>query len=117
MAIPRIAKDLNIPPSLIQWPAAVASLTLGCTLLVVGAMADVIGNRPLFLIGCFLHLVFGLGCALVRTGTQLIAFRALQGLALSLCMPTSVGIITSNFGEGSGRNLAFACFGGGNPVG
>lgn len=117
VAIPRIAQDLNIPPSLIQWPVAVASLTLGCTLLVVGAIADVVGNRPVFLTGCFLHLIFGLGCSLVQTGTQLIAFRALQGLALSLCLPTSVGIITKNFGEGRGRNFAFAFFGGGNPTG
>ena len=117
VAIPRIAQDLKIPSSLIQWPVAVASLTLGCTLLVVGAIADVVGNRPVFLTGCFLHLLFGLGCALVQTGTQLIAFRALQGLALSLCLPTSVGIITKNFGEGKGRNIAFASFGGGNPVG
>jgi len=117
VAIPRIAQDLSIPPSLIQWPTAVASLTLGCTLLVVGSVADVVGNRPVYLIGCFLHLLFSLACALVQTGAQLITFRALQGLALSLCMPTSVGIITSNFSSGRGRNIAFACFSGGNPVG
>ena len=117
VAIPRIADDLTIPSSLVQWPTAVSALTLGCTLLVVGAIADVVGNRPVFLLGYVLHLLFMVGCALVQTGTQLIAFRALQGLALSLCMPTSVGIITSNFGTGRGRNVAFACFGGGNPVG
>ncbi|KAG8525510.1 uncharacterized protein KY384_009154 [Bacidia gigantensis] len=32
-------------------------------------------------------------------------------------MPTSVGIITTNFPEGKRRNIAFASFGGGNPVG
>ena len=117
VAIPRIAQDLNIPSSLIQWPTAAGALTLGCLLLVVGAIADVVGNRPVFLVGCLLHLCFGLGCALAQTGTQLITFRAFQGAALALCMPTSVGIITHNFPSGKTRNIAFACFGGGNPVG
>ena len=117
VAIPQIARDLKIPPNLIQWPSAAGALTLGCLLLIVGAVADVVGNRPVFLVGCLLHLAFGVGCSLARTGTQLIAFRGLQGAALAFCMPTSVGIITRNFAQGKLRNLAFACFGGGNPVG
>ncbi|KAF2186452.1 MFS general substrate transporter [Zopfia rhizophila CBS 207.26] len=116
-AIPRIAIDLNIPETLIQWPTAMFSLTLGCTLLIAGAVADAIGNRPVFLIGCAFHLAFMVGCALIKTGAQLLAFRAFQGVALSLCMPASVGIITTTFPSGMTRNIAFACFSGGNPIG
>jgi MFS family permease len=117
VGIPTIASDLSIPSDLIQWPTAVYALTLGCTLLVVGTIADAIGHGPVFLIGSFLHCIFMVGCAVAQTGQQLIVFRAFQGIALSLCMPTSVGIITSNFPSGSRRNIAFACFSGGNAVG
>ena len=85
--------------------------------LAVGAIADAVGDRPVFLLGCVLHLAFGIGCALARNATDLIASRALQGVALALCMPTAVGIITRNFEEGKKRNIAFACFSGGNPIG
>jgi MFS family permease len=77
----------------------------------------VVGNRPIFLTGCALLSAFTLGCSLARTGIELIAFRALQGIAMAFCMPTAVGLITSNFPAGRGRNIAFACLGGGSPVG
>jgi MFS family permease len=52
-----------------------------------------------------------------KTGLQLILFRAAQGLAMSLCLPSSVILITSNIPTGSYRNTAFACLGAGQPVG
>ena len=36
VAIPQIARDLNMPSGQLFWPTAVGSLTLGCLLLVVG---------------------------------------------------------------------------------
>ena len=36
VAIPQIARDLDIPSGQLFWPTAVGSLTLGCLLLVVG---------------------------------------------------------------------------------
>jgi MFS family permease len=117
VSLPRIASDLDLGPNLLLWPASVYALTMGCSLLLVGTVADVVGNRPIFLTGCALLSAFTLGCSLSRTGTELIAFRAMQGIAMAFCMPTAVGLITSNFPTGRGRNIAFACLGGGSPVG
>jgi MFS family permease len=117
VSLPRIATDLGLAPNLLLWPASVYALTMGCSLLLVGTVADVVGNRPIFLTGCALLSAFTLGCSLARTGIELIAFRALQGIAMAFCMPTAVGLITSNFPAGRGRNIAFACLGGGSPVG
>ena len=117
VGLPRIAADLNLPNNLLLWPASVFALTAGCTLLASGAVADVIGNRPVFLTGCALLTAFTLGCSLSQTGIQLIVFRALQGIALSLCMPTAVSLITNNFPTGRRRNMAFAFLGGGQPIG
>ena len=117
VSLPRIATDLDLAPNLLLWPASVYALTMGCSLLLVGTVADVVGNRPIFLTGCALLSAFTLGCSLSRTGIELIAFRALQGIAMAFCMPTAVGLITTNFPAGRGRNIAFACLGGGSPVG
>jgi MFS family permease len=62
---------------------------------------------PFFLLGVH-YPPFTLGCLLVRTGNELIAFHALQGIAMALATATAVGLITSNFPTGRGRNIAFA---------
>jgi len=71
----------------------------------------------MYLLGCFLQTIFTLACGLAHTGPQLIAFRALSGLALSFCLPSSVSIITATFEPGKLRNIAFASMGGGQPIG
>ena len=52
-----------------------------------------------------------IACGLARTGIELIMFRAFQGIALSLCLPTSVAIVASAVPSGRKRNIGFACLG------
>ncbi|KAK1715322.1 major facilitator superfamily domain-containing protein [Colletotrichum lupini] len=75
VAPPAIARELDIAPSVQQWPASVYALGLSCGLLPLGAIADVVGNRPVFLTGLLLYTVFTLAVSLSRTGGELIAFR------------------------------------------
>lgn len=86
-------------------------------LLLAGSIADVVGSRITFLVGCFFSSMFTLACGLSRTGVQLIAFRALLGVAMALVLPSAVSIISHNFAAGHRRNIAFACMGGGQPLG
>ncbi len=44
-------------------------------------------------------------------------FRAMQGIAVALCLPTSVGILTNAVPSGKRRNVGFACTGLGQPLG
>jgi MFS family permease len=44
-------------------------------------------------------------------------FRAMQGIAQALCLPTSVGILTNTVPSGKRRNVAFACLGLGQVLG
>ena len=115
--IPSMARDLNIPASLIFWPASIYALTCGCSLILSGAIADVIGSRPMYLIGCVLQTAFTLACGLAQTPFQLIFFRALAGVAIAFCLPSAVSLITTYFPHGGRRNMAFAAMGGGQPVG
>ncbi|EXL40761.1 hypothetical protein FOCG_16705 [Fusarium oxysporum f. sp. radicis-lycopersici 26381] len=46
IGLPRLTKDLELPPSLAFWPSSVQGLTTASTLLLTGAIADVLGPRP-----------------------------------------------------------------------
>ncbi|KAK4548733.1 hypothetical protein LTR36_008506 [Oleoguttula mirabilis] len=116
VALPTIAAELDIPDSLLLWPSSIQALTSGCTLLLSGSIADALGARFMYLTGCVLQAGFILGCGLARTTMQMILFRGLSGVALSLCLPSAVSIITSTF-VGQRRDMAFASMGGGQPIG
>jgi MFS family permease len=60
-------------------------------------MADIIGRRITFLVGCGLYSAFTLGCGLSKT--------------------TAVGIISTTFPIGQRRNIAFTSVGAGSPAG
>jgi MFS family permease len=44
-------------------------------------------------------------------------FRLISGMAIAMCLPTAVGLITATFPKGTWRNTAFAMNGMGNPLG
>ncbi|KAH6643991.1 major facilitator superfamily domain-containing protein [Boeremia exigua] len=117
VALPSIAKELKLGPDILLWPISIYALTCGCTLLLFGSIADVVGSRPMYLIGCFLQAGFTLACGLAETSTQIIVFRGFAGIAISFCLPSAVSIITSTFPQGKSRNIAFASMGGGQPIG
>ena len=79
VALPRIAQDINLNHSLLLWPASVFGLAAGCTLLIFGAIADIIGSKRIWLVGIGLYTAFTLGCGFVETGVQIIIFRVLTG--------------------------------------
>ncbi|KAF5857627.1 hypothetical protein ETB97_005480 [Aspergillus alliaceus] len=117
VALPRMATDLNLHEDILLWPAAVYALAAGCTLLLFGSIADVVGDKRIWLIGSILYTVFTLACGLARTGIQLIAFRALLGLWIAMCLPSAVSLMARSCPSGKIRNMGFASMGMGQPLG
>ncbi len=117
VALPTMARDLGIPDNLLLWPASMSMLASGCTLLLAGSISDVVGGKKVYLTGELFLSVTTVACGVCRTGIELILFRAASGVALSLCLPSSVSLITSHIPTGTYRNIAFACLGAGQPVG
>jgi len=117
VSLPTMARDIGLSGNLLLWPASVNALACGCTLLLSGSISDVVGGRKIYLTGGFLLVVTTIACGVCRTGIELILFRAAQGVALSLCLPSSVSLITKNIPSGTYRNVAFACLGAGQPLG
>ncbi|PQE07097.1 MFS transporter protein [Rutstroemia sp. NJR-2017a BVV2] len=117
IALPRLSQDLSLPPNLLLWPASVYALTAGCTLLIFGTVADVVGAKKIWLTGSCLYTMFTLACGLAQTGDQLIAFRTVLGVAIAMCLPSAVSLTTASFERGTWRNIGFACMGMGQPLG
>lgn len=51
------------------------------------------------------------------TGLQVIMFRTCLGVAMSMCLPTTVSLITNTFPKGKWRNTSFAMNGMAQPLG
>ncbi|PWY73201.1 MFS general substrate transporter [Aspergillus sclerotioniger CBS 115572] len=117
VSVPQIATDLHLSPGMELWPVSMYALGTGCTLLISGAMSDAVGNKILFLTGCFLQSILSMACGLAQTGTELIIFRIISGVSASLCLPSAMSIISEHFPAGKLRNFAFALMGCGQPIG
>ncbi|KAK5049843.1 hypothetical protein LTR84_003961 [Exophiala bonariae] len=117
VGLPTIARALSLPRSLYLWPSSVYGLTSGATLLLAGSIADLIGARRVELFGCVLLSAFTLACGFSQTGIQLVVFRALQGIAMSMHLPASVSLVAAAVPQGKARNVSFGCLGMSQPLG
>ena len=117
IALPAIQPPLNLDESLLVWPSSSYFLTAGSCLLLAGSLADVVGNKRVNLVGSFFAALSALACGLARTGGEIIAYRAIQGITYATITPSSISIIASNIKEGRPRNMGFACMGFAQPIG
>ncbi|KAK5128445.1 hypothetical protein LTR85_003113 [Meristemomyces frigidus] len=117
VGLPTMAADLALQESLLVWPTSVYALTSGTCLLLGGSLADVIGPRPVNLTGGFFLSCFILASGFSRTGIELIMFRAMQGVASALVVPSSFSIVSTSIEQGKPRNIGFACLGLAMPLG
>lgn len=117
VGLPDIARSLSLERALYLWPSSVYGLTSGASLLIAGSIADIVGARTVELLGITLMGVFSLSCGFSQTGEQLVAFRALQGVALAMHLPSSVALISGVVPSGRARNFGFACLGFSQPLG
>ncbi len=111
VAIPSIGKDLDFSPENLQWIPNAYALTFGGFLLLGGRMADLLGRRRLFMGGLILFVIASLAGGLSQSETQLIGFRALQGLGAAMLAPSALSMVTNMFTEGAERNKALGVWG------
>jgi EmrB/QacA subfamily drug resistance transporter len=112
VALPSIARDLELSQDTLQWIVTAYSLAFGGFLLLGGRAADLFGRRRVFMTGMVLFTGGSLACALAETGGALIAFRALQGFGGAIVSPATLAIISAAFRHGgTERNKAFGIWG------
>jgi EmrB/QacA subfamily drug resistance transporter len=111
VALPSMQRAFSMSNSTLQWIITAYTLTFGGFLLLGGRSADLFGRRRTFLSGVVLFTLASLGSGLSQTGTMLIVFRGLQGLAGAFMSPAALSIILVTYREGHERNVALSVWG------
>jgi EmrB/QacA subfamily drug resistance transporter len=97
VALPAIRQELGGGLSAQQWVVDAYLLTLGSFILIAGSLSDLMGRKKIMGLGLFGFGVTSVLCALAPSSGTLIAFRALQGIAGALLVPSSLALIISSF--------------------
>lgn len=97
VALPAIQHELGGGLSTQQWIVDAYLLTLGSFILIAGSLSDLLGRKRILTAGLIGFGVASLLCAFAPNSTALIIFRALQGVAGALLVPSSLAIIISTF--------------------
>ncbi|KAL5352728.1 hypothetical protein ACLOAV_002676 [Pseudogymnoascus australis] len=108
VGIPEIARQLAILDYLLLWPLSISFLTSGSCLLAAGVIADITNPKIISVAGAFLLGLSIIGGGLSHNGHWLIAARAVQGVAIAMCLPTSVVLLTASLPPGRRRNIGFS---------
>ncbi|HEY4160840.1 MAG TPA: MFS transporter [Candidatus Saccharimonadales bacterium] len=109
VALPAIKQQLHFTDSSLQWVVTAYALTFGGFLLLGGRAADLFGRRRVLLSGMGAFTLFSLLIGLSHSTTELIALRALQGMAAAFMSPSALSIVLTTFRDGGpARNKALA---------
>lgn len=106
LALPHIARSLDVPLAKLQWVVTGFSLAYSGCLMLGGRAADLLGRRRTFV---FSLIVFGIGSvigAAAKSIEMVIAARIVQGVGGSILFPSTVALINTIFAEGVERNRA-----------
>jgi DHA2 family multidrug resistance protein-like MFS transporter len=99
LALPTLATDLHASTAQLQWFIDAYLLVLGATMLPAGLLGDRFGRKRLLLAALALFGLGSLACAYASSAGELIAARALLGLAAAFVLPLSLSVLPVLFGE------------------
>ena len=121
VALPTIRSSLGFSDTNLVWVVNAYILTFGGFLLLGGRLADVYGQRLLFLIGIVSFTAASVACGLAISKEMLIVARAVQGVGGAVVSAVALSLIMNLFPDGPERVRAMGYFGfvmaGGGSVG
>jgi EmrB/QacA subfamily drug resistance transporter len=94
---PAIQRDLGIPPSLYVWLTTAYLVSSTVMVPIYGKLSDVLGRKPILLVGVVVFLGGSLLCALSRSPAALIAARAVQGLGSASLFTSAFAVVADIF--------------------
>jgi EmrB/QacA subfamily drug resistance transporter len=111
IALPSINRELAMSAVSLSWVATAYLLAAAMFLVPFGRIADIKGRKRVFLYGMAVDASASILCTMAKSGTWLIALRAMQGLGGAMIFGTGVAILTSVFpprerGRALGINVA-----------
>ncbi|MET9027591.1 MFS transporter [Nocardia sp. NPDC004168] len=117
VALPAIRADLGFAPVDLAWVVHVYALTFGGFLLLGGKACDLFGRRRLFTGGLVMFGLASLVGGFAQQPWQLVAARAVQGLAAAAVAPAALATLTTTFPEGPARVRALGVWSAVNAAG
>jgi DHA2 family multidrug resistance protein-like MFS transporter len=112
-AVPFITKALHPSSTEQLWMYDVYGFVLAGLLITMGAVGDRIGRRRLLLGGALFFGLASLGAAYAGNAGELIAARAVQGIAGATLMPSTLALIRNLFQDEGQRRKAIGVWTGG----
>lgn len=92
VALPTIGRDLHASTTGLQWVTSAYSVAFGGLMLLFGAVADRVGRKRVMLAGLVLLALASAATAFVDSTAELIAVRALMGVAAAMTTPGSMAL-------------------------
>ncbi|MDQ2652500.1 MAG: MFS transporter [Chloroflexota bacterium] len=99
IALPTIGRELHASTTALQWVTGAYAVVFGGFMLAFGAIADRFGRRRLMLLGLGLLGLSSLGTAFVSSPEQLVAVRAVMGIAAAMTTPGTMALAFKLFAE------------------
>jgi len=109
-AVPQISRDLDASPAQQLWIFDIYGFVLAGLLITMGAVADRIGPRRLLLIGAVAFSATSVAAAYAGSAGQLIAARAVLGIAGATLMPSTLSMIRALFPDETQRGRAIGAW-------
>jgi EmrB/QacA subfamily drug resistance transporter len=97
VALPSIQHELKPTVENLEWTVNAYILVFATLILLGGKLGDRFGRKRIFMVGLVVFTLSSMACALARTDTQLIGFRAVQGVGGALLNPLSLSILVAAF--------------------
>jgi len=116
VSLPQISSSLGMDYASIIWIPTAYLVTLAVLILSVGRLSDMRGRKPIFISGFAIFVVGSFLCSIAQNGSELIAFRIVQGVGAAFFGATSTAIVTDVFprnerGKALGINAMSVYFG------
>ena len=96
VALPTLTDVFRTDLSFIQWVLLVYDLAVIGLVLTLGRLGDLFGRKWVYISGFLLFVIASLLCGIAQTSGQLIAFRAVQGIAGAMILANGRALVTIN---------------------
>jgi DHA2 family multidrug resistance protein-like MFS transporter len=121
LAVPHLSADLKPSATQLLWIVDIYGFMVAGLLVTMGTLGDRIGRRRLLLTGAAAFGIASMLAAWSRSAEQLIAARALLGVAGATLAPSTLSLLRGMFADPRQRTVAIgiwiACFSAGGAVG
>lgn len=110
VGLPAIQRDLGASPTQLEWISAAYLLAFAAALITFARMGDLWGRKRIFLLGVAGFAAAGVWCGIAQSPMELIAARAVQGIAAAALAPQVMSSLYGMF-QGRERATVFGAFG------